>query len=117
VGVEATQGEMTSMKPRLRAPSPLFTGGMSAPCARKLRATKVAPMMEFERHGVHWGVRVYLSALRFEPLSAVAENWPLVRPYTAVVLEDVVMFTPRRNRRARTAQADRGRRRRAGHAG
>ena len=48
----------------------------------KLRATKVAPRssaMLTRSIGESWLPTPFFD---FEPLSAVAENWPLVRPYT-----------------------------------
>ena len=58
-----------------------FTSGMSCALSpEKLRATKVAPMMRAS-DTVSTGASAFTTPrLDFEPASAVAENWPLVRP-------------------------------------
>jgi hypothetical protein len=46
----------------------------------KLRATKLAPKLQRDRHQVDGVVGLVTPRFDFEPRSAVAENWPLVRP-------------------------------------
>ena len=79
--LKATQGLMTSMK---AAPSwamaALMRGVSWCLSPEKLRATKVAPI-SMERLTVSMAASVLVAPfLALLPLSAVAENWPLVRP-------------------------------------
>ncbi|MNC96311.1 hypothetical protein D3C83_136510 [compost metagenome] len=46
----------------------------------KLRATKVAPMMSARPTVSIAESELIMPFFALEPLSAVAENWPLVRP-------------------------------------
>ena len=61
----------------------LISGTSCVLSPEKLRATKVAPSCSAMRDEVDRLVGVdRRRASLFEPWSAVAENWPLVRPYT-----------------------------------
>ncbi len=85
--LKATQGLMTSRKAApLWSIAALISGTSWCLSPEKERPTKVAPIrmasdtMSIEESGFE------TPFLLIEPLSAVAENWPLVRPYTPLFM-------------------------------
>ena len=79
--LKATQGLTMSMKaaPRWRMAA-LISGTSCFLSPEKLRATKVAPSSSaMPTRSIGESV-LTAPRLLFEPVSAVAENWPLVRP-------------------------------------
>ena len=62
----------------------------------KLRATKVAPSVSASSTGSIGGWTFASPRLDFDPMSADAENWPLVSPYTPLFSITYSMFTLRR---------------------
>ena len=79
--LKVTQGEITSMSAKPRCASPAFSIGTSCALSpEKLRATKVAPSVSASMHRIDRALPVGLARLLLVPMSADAENWPLVRP-------------------------------------
>jgi len=102
---------------RAFVPIAAFTSGMSCALSpEKLRATKVAPMMSCERHGVHWGVEFTCRASPSSPCPRSPRTGPIGQAVYAVVLEDVGHVHAAAHDVRELPQADRGRVAVAGHA-
>jgi len=81
VVVERNKGEITSMKANPLCMSPALISGTSCFLSpEKLRATKLAPSCSARPTRSIDSYRLGLPFLLVEPLSLVAENWPLVSP-------------------------------------
>src|SRR5260370_10917999 len=95
--LKATEGEITWIKAApLCSIAALISGTSWALSPEKLRATSDAPSCSAKATR-SIGESVLTGPRRaFEPLSAVAENWPLVRPYTPLFSTMETMSTARR---------------------
>ena len=82
--LKATQGDTTSMNAAPRCSIAALINGTSCCLSpEKLRATKVAPSSSARLTMSIGSSLLATPRLDFEPLSAVAENWPLVSPCVA----------------------------------
>jgi hypothetical protein len=73
-----------------------MSGTSCALSPEKLRATKVAPKVSASNTGSMGGDELTSPRFALVPMSADAENWPLVRPYTPLFSIRYSMFTLRR---------------------
>jgi hypothetical protein len=79
--LNVTHGEMTSMKAKPRCAKPALIIGTSWVLSpEKLRATNVAPSVSAINAPSIGSIALASPFLAVDPLSADAENWPLVSP-------------------------------------
>ncbi len=81
--LNVTHGDSTSMSAKPLCLSPATISGTSCSLSpEKLRAMNVQPSVSAASTGSTGGCRFSSPFFAFVPMSADAENWPLVRPYT-----------------------------------
>jgi hypothetical protein len=81
--LKVTHGESTSMSAKPWCLRPAWISGTSCALSpEKLRATNEAPRVMASSTGSMGGWKLVSPFFALVPMSAEAENWPLVSPYT-----------------------------------